>query len=99
MFSRLCSYFLFKVKIKFFNSIHYNKPPSNPKPPPSNAPAPPPNCPPTNAPPSAVENGLACTCDDPIVVGNPVAIGDTKPAYCCNACAGANCLCLCIFSS
>ena len=37
MFSRLCSYFLFKVKIKFFNSIHYNKPPNNPKPPPSKA--------------------------------------------------------------
>ena len=77
MFSRLCSYFLFKVKIKFFNSIHYNKPPNNPKPPPSIAPTPGIDAPST-APPNPVVKGLACTCDDPIVVGNPVAIGDTQ---------------------
>ena len=62
MFSRLCSYFLFKVKIKFFNFIHYNKPPSNPPNPPITAPGIPPTCEPINAPPNAVLTGLACVC-------------------------------------
>jgi hypothetical protein len=41
--------------------------------------------PPNTAPPKAVVNGLACTCCDPTVVGNPEAIGVAKLAYCCNA--------------
>ena len=96
---RFVSNFSLNIKNPFIYFIHYNNPPNNPRPPPINAPVPPPNCPPTKAPPIAVENGFASVCCCPTVVGKPDAIGETKPAYCCNACAGANWACLCIASN
>ena len=51
------------------------------------------------APPAAVVSGFALVLTPPDVTGNPDAIGETKPAYCCKAWAGAKFCCLCNCSS
>ena len=54
---------------------------------------------PNKAPPAAVVSGFALVLTCPDVTGNPEAIGETKPAYCCKLKAGAKFCCLCIFSN
>ena len=62
--------------------FHYNNPPINPPAAPNNGPTPG-IAEPNIAPPAAVVNGLALVLTCPAVTGNPDAIGETKPAYCC----------------
>ena len=78
--------------------FHYNNPPINPAAPPSNGPTPG-IAEPIKAPPAAVVSGFALVFTCPDVTGNPDAIGETKPAYCCKLKAGAMFCCLCIFSN
>jgi len=73
--------------------FHYSNPPSNPTPAPTKGLKP--KAEPKIAPPAAVVNGLALVLTPPDVTGNPDAIGETKPAYCCNAWNGAKFCCLC----
>ena len=88
MFCSLIFDFSFNIKNNFFYFIHYNNPPNKPTPPPIRGPIPG-ICDPINAPPIAEVIGLALVFTCWFVTGNPAAIGDTIPEYCCKDWNGA----------